>query len=455
MRKYFIIMLTFIVFLNNAGCSQIIVQPADIMKGPGADKEYIELKETVNRYLPDGGKLIVPVALNPIDKIRLLDVNDDGKKEALAFYQAKNCNIGLLLLQKVDNKWVKIGTFETWGEEIAFFKIVDLNQDNNKEILLGCSFNNMSNKELTVLSVDNVVLTRIKKLNYTEVEVSDLNNNAKPELFILQLKKDTQGKTVSHALLYEYINNDLQCISSLKMTPFINGNYHLAIGQASKDKRAAFLDIRVGDHYAYTDMIMWEEGRLVAALQEPVKKTYKQYMYMCQDIDNDGIIEIPFCKQLHGYEDTSLADTQRTITWHKWQPDKKLSATVMETFWYYPGRYILKIPDKWQDRITIRESGNEKYKQIDVYYLYEANNREITVLRLITFENREWKTYKKVFEKIYPEYIMMGRCCNQVTVAITSVPDMDISGDEYKVYCRYTLTEDELKALFKFNDQVN
>ena len=71
------------------GCTapKIIAEPEDLYSLPRLPEEYTGLENSINAILEDGGEYAAPSSGTNIQPVQMVDLDGDGREEALAFFR--------------------------------------------------------------------------------------------------------------------------------------------------------------------------------------------------------------------------------------------------------------------------------------------------------------------------------------------------------------------------------
>lgn len=222
-----------------------------------------------------------------------------------------------------------------------------------------------------------------------------------------------------------------------------NGHYDVKVGLAAEGTMGIFLDAGLGAHSSETELIVMRDGKLKNVFYNEekgiIEETFRAYSTLNEDIDNDGIIEIPLLRQPIGHEHTAMADIPWISSWHKWDGKDGLEL-VSEGYHNVRQEYYFNFPDKWDDRITIDRNIEEDKDERVFSYIDKENKR----YRLVTIISIDVEKYDE--NKIKESYVEIMRQGKKIYFA-------DISDDDYKESInKMKLTIDEVKENFSIKE---
>jgi hypothetical protein len=198
------ILLVCLIMFVLSGCD-LDFDPKASMKTPQLTSDNESLKSVVNQYLaqlPGGGTLIRPAADGTASLIRILDLDNDGKNEALIFYETPDDPVpihGVVFVNR-DGKWAAQAEVEGEGQTLESLKLADLTNDGKIDIVAGYSSGDQQvQKGLSVYSFTQGKLDKILvELPYTYYVVNDLNADGHIDLSVVNFKKNEYSSLMTY-----------------------------------------------------------------------------------------------------------------------------------------------------------------------------------------------------------------------------------------------------------------
>lgn len=339
--------------LLGTGCG-LIQQPQTYMRLPKLSAEEEKLMEQVQLSLPQGAAIIRPRKSNQVNTVPILDLNGDGNDEAVLFYKNKGDKDQIIgeIWTRVQEGWKRLTTLTGEGFELDMLKFVDFMQNGKPNVLIGYgSTNKGEQKGLTVYSLEPTgQLQKQFESPYQELVIDDLNQDGKMDMTVINRVRG-KDKDTSNAVLFQYEGSYLKK-GEAELDPYVNGYYSVISGNGAAGRRAIFLDASVGAHSSYTQILVWDAGRLKAVLSD---STFRAYSALSSDVDGDGIIEIPLMRATPGWENAAMAETPWVYPYYKWDGNSGLTF-VLERYYNNALGYYIEIPKEWLSLYTLEKT---------------------------------------------------------------------------------------------------
>ncbi len=394
------------------GCMQFELSAEPLMRPPALNQEQLEISTALERAIGDSDiKYKYPETGEQRSAFLFYDLDGDGAEEALVFYQAqsKGAATWMNILQRQQDKWVSLydvsaPSRETEVDFISFQPL--LSGENN--IIIGWADEYMNEKCAVVYDYDGTTLKEVYEEEYSQLAFLDLDQNDSLDLLIVHSDPFYETCTVSFVVR----NRDITGIPSLERISMIELPYNSAEvlkvqgGKLDVATPALFIDSRVNmsrsEQLLVTQILGVKDGELYncldseeAALSEG---TLRPTSSLCQDINDDGILEVPTVKPLPGYEEAEealyLTQYSQLSSNRSWVP---VSSMVINE----DQRYRFRFPDDWIGAVTIH-SQPESNEWSFVRFNNSLEESSTLLLRLKVYSSKD---YHDKFESGYFELL--------------------------------------------------
>lgn len=187
-------------------------------------------------------------------------------------------------------------------------------------VLSGCG-----NAKETVSQVESPMLSdksgdnlkeKITKLLPANVEYVEGLNEDGSEIIILRGERDKSQS----AQVLKLEKEELKLISQVELEPSAH-HENIVSGKLADGNRALFIDSGVGAHSMLTEIVAYNNGKLIKIGDLNDKFLFKAYPLYSEDINNDGIIEAGGMYIPKGWEDAAFADIPFTYVYADYKID--------------------------------------------------------------------------------------------------------------------------------------
>lgn len=339
------------------GCS-FISGGDDLLQAPKPQESYVRLQEQLEKIMGDKMTYVSPQSGTNRNTVTFEDIDADGEKEAIAFLrEGTGGKIYVYAFDLVDDEYQSIGRVEGPGSALGSMSFMEMGSDTGKLIVLTWTLSGDVKQGLTVCSVENGKLTDLLDATYTGFTVSDMDDDGAEELFTVAYDDAAGRKT---AQVYDYINGKdsaggkMLLLSQTDATQDVQSVANITTGGLDADgSQAIFVDNKFeNDNGMQTDIYVLEKTKLRNVAVSATASTYRSIaLYYSEDIDGDGIIEVPQLQAMPGYENRDATETLWMVDWYEYSMNgttqrKQTTYDSMAEGW------MLKFPNSWRGRVT-------------------------------------------------------------------------------------------------------
>lgn len=403
------------VFLTS--CNEFGASVDDLLTAPQLTGNIYEIQQALER---DAGRPIdlkYPQRGENLSAFNLYDTDDDGEVEAVAFYRYKDDTDGIIFMSyidKTDDKWQVVGTGKITASDVERVDFADLDGNGTSEIIVGWSIFSTVEKTATVYTATSELLTQRISEPYNEYVLCDLMESGHDQLLLINL--NTTDKT-STAKLYHLQGDAVIEEGTAQLDGSITAYSTPIIAKLASDRTALYLDAAKASGAMITEIIYYDPPNVPAELTDAGEQNYdivrtgalvspfhdsttyenaitaRPTAVAAQDIDADGVIEIPLMTELPGFASRTDDEKLYITAWRSY--DEKRFETKLSAVMNYPAGYYIACPASWQEALmqtNITVSRSADYKLLS---FYEWNNtiqqRGAELFRIQLFTRAEWE----------------------------------------------------------------
>lgn len=376
-----------------SGCSgfKLSFSPQDLYCLPALPAKYTELNNRINEILNSGAEYAAPTSGANIQSVQLVDLNGDGREEALAFFRNSNDEkpMKIYIFDAKGDTYEQVDLIEGSGTAIYSIDYKDLDGDGRKEIAVGWK----AATELQVLEVyalgDNGA-KMLLRTNYVRYTIQDMNRDQRQELLVLQ--SDEEGGIADY---YGWqVDGSLTRQSSARLSVTmaeLSQQGRVTKGCLRDDVPAVFVTGVTELSGTVTDVLALRNGELsniVLSEQTGVSKLVHPFCGLYPvDINNDGLTEVPSPARLPTVSDED-APAQR-IDWLSYDEGGG-GEVALRTYHCVEDGWYLQMPESWTDHIYVTRSTSQDESGV-TFYTWEEGEVPAPFLRItaVTGANRE------------------------------------------------------------------
>ncbi len=346
--------------------------------------EYTDLSQTIHELLAEGYEYASPTAGQNIQSVQMVDLDWDGRSEALAFFRkpADEKPLKIMLFRFVGGAYELVNTIESSGTAIERVEYRDMNSDGMRDLVVGWKIGpNVQNVAVYAVSGEKLMLMQT---NYTRYSIQEMDGDGIPSLMVL--RSDAEGDSVAE--FYGWRGDAMTMVyrSALSSTMAALSGGSVVSGMLDEDTPAVFVTGVNEEGMAVTDILACRDnGTLTNAALSSASGlssvVYPHRQLQPQDLDGDGVIEIPapvgvttLGKQTDGLTDWLHCDIEGNVS------------RVATTYHCLSEGWYLLIPEEWIGRVSAAATESSPGES---QVLIKVDEQPIAGIYAITGENRE------------------------------------------------------------------
>lgn len=400
-KRILLLLLAAMLVFTLSGCrTGFSMNTSELMRPPKATGGNAQIQELIDKHAGDNYTLKYPQNGTYRTAITTVDLDGDLKDEAIAFYlpAGETQTIHLLIMKEINSQWVVLGDHLSTSTMVDRLLFADLDGDSVKEIIVGYgSYNSLINTMSLYLLDENRSVELASSYTYTDIKIADFTDGGKDEIMLLSLY--TTEKSASAALVtLNRTRNNLYTIAESPMDDSVVSYAQLLSGDIFEGQFGLVVDGLVPDSknannsYYKTQILFYDDSTqalksVTFTKDEPTNQAYRNYAFLSEDIDSDGVIEIPNTFRLplaEGMVDVSPAPV---IYWCEYSfggdmtVKEKTIASISYNFYFF-------VPEKWNDSFTAY--ANYSTNEVTICQWDEKKGVGQELLTLKMFEPSVW-----------------------------------------------------------------
>ena len=394
MKKWMAALLALGMVLALAGCTapKLTLDPEELYALPELPARYTTLNQQLNAIQESGAEYAAPVSGSNIQPVQMVDLDGDGREEALAFFRQSDGEKPLKIYVFTDNGDSYTQTAVIEGSGLAVYSIAysDMNGDGRMELIVGWRVS-MDLQALTVYALEPGGARELARSNYVKYAVADLNGDGMQELTVFRANQDGVGA----ADCYLWKNGALTLSSTIRVSMTmaeLSQQGKVTVGTLRSGEPALFVTGVAEGMRAMTDVLLLRGGELNNAVLSPTtgvsgESSRFRALYPA-DINGDGVTEVPRTAALYGEE--LEGDTAQRVDWISFDA-AGAAIRVLSTYHAIEDGWYLQLPDGWADTIYVGRSASADEASV-TFYMGDSRDQSYTpVLRITTLSgsNRE------------------------------------------------------------------
>lgn len=340
-----------------AGCS---VQTVDQMyQLPKRSEDYSNLQSVMDSAMADLS-FCAPVAGDNQQSVQMADIDGDKEQEYLVFAKGNaELPLRILVFDRVKNEFVHIDTVESSGAAFDQVEYVQMDDKPGLEMIVGRQVSDQLVRSVSVYTFSGGAGEQLLSANYRKYIVVDLDNDGYTEMVILRPGQTETDNGIAE--LYGISDGVMERSNEVALSQPADRLKRILVGKLYDKKPAVFVASSVEDSSLITDVFTQLNGHLtnvsLSNSSGSSDLTYRNYYVYADDMDNDGVVELPQMRSMIPMENISAAGRSDLICWYAIASD---GSTHNKLYTYYDsvGGWYLEIDRDLVPKITVQCTAN-------------------------------------------------------------------------------------------------
>ena len=346
-----------------AGCSMPgeQVQVEELLRAPKLSGDYGDVQTALNDWLGESAQLKYPMQVDLLSPFLLQDLDGDGRQDAAVLYTtAQSSNVCIAILQKDDaDIWHVRQNVEGLADTVESVGLAQLQPGDATQLVVGYTAA-QGDHYLAVYSYTDGVLSTILEQQYQQYLVEDITGGGNQDLILMSTLED--GGVQIELLTVDKEGSFQQvAVMGLSANRFA-GCASVAAGVGADGRHYLVLDgwTGISGNNLASVLLRFDEDtqQMVPADQISTEKLYTASLrnvpsLVSQDLDGDGIVEIPTQPDEAGLLNMSQSRRMDFIVWMDYtspHPEKSFGLLDEETNCY------IELPMEWEGNLKLTDS---------------------------------------------------------------------------------------------------
>lgn len=369
-----------------AGCSMRTLDQLYCV--PKRSEEYRDLQSAIDRHMGDRA-YCAPLSGDNPQAVQMADLDGDGVGEYLLFSKTTSEKpLNILIFRLEGDGYVLSDTIESAGSAFDLVEYAQVDNRKGMELIVGVQVSDQLLRSVSVYSFGEGQAQQLLNTNYAKFLNCDLDANGRSELMVLRPGSADESRGVAE--VYRYHDGAMERSNEVGMSCPVENMKRIITGKLQDKTPAVYVASAVDQNAIITDIFALVDGSLTnvstPAGSDNSVHTLRNYYVYADDIDGDGIVELPGLITMRTPDDAVIPERQYLIRWFSMTAQ---SDTVDKayTFHNYQGGWYVSLDSQWAERTAVVQQ-EESY----AFYLWDEafeNAQKLFTVHAFTGTNRQ------------------------------------------------------------------
>ena len=368
-KKYLLLIGAMLSALLLSGCAMRTID--ELYAPPKRSDEYSRLQSAIDIAMA-GLDYSAPLTGENQQAVQMADLDGDGVEEYLVFAKGNSDKPMQILIfsQKEDGDVVIEDVIAGNGSAFELVQYVQIDGKPGFELVVGCQVSNQLMGSVSVYSFSSGRAERLANAGYSKLLTMDLGGSDQKELLLIQRGESDQANAV--AVLYRYRNKAMVRSVQVELSRPAANVKRISAGMLQCGTPAVYVSTAEEGSSIRTDILALKEERLsrVAVLDSMDDHVQSTYYVYAEDVDADGVMEMPVLTPVRPLPDVWNQTDQYLIQWRSMDLSSQVTEKLHSFHNYEDGWYLVLNSD-WTNRMTVYQVGTTY-----VFYMWDEEFRE-------------------------------------------------------------------------------
>lgn len=347
-------MLTALLF---TGCTRTI---NEMYRVPKRSEEYNNLQSAIDMAMV-GLDYSAPVAGENRQSVQTADLDGDGIEEYLVFAKGSQERPMQILIfgQAEDGQMQIVEVIDSNGFAFDQVEYVDIDGQPGRELVIGRQVSEQVLRSLSVYTFSKGYTEQLLSVPYSKYQTCDLDSDGVSDLMVIQ--PGAVEVDVGVAMLYSYRDGVMERSREAELSEQVSNIKRIMVGKLHGGTPAVLVSSSVDDSAIITDVLALKDGLLLNVSMSNESgtsvQTLRNYYVYADDVDADGILELPSLITTYSYPDDWNNERQYLIRWFAMDLEGK-ELDKLYSFHNFEGGWYVQLDGTLANQMSVEQVGS-------------------------------------------------------------------------------------------------
>lgn len=367
---------------------------------PKRSEAYLNLQSAMDSTM-NGLEYHAPISGDHQQPVQLADLDGDGHMECLVFAKGSGEKpLKILIYTAIEDEYVLVDMLEGNGTAFDQVQYVQFSGNRGYDLVVGRQVSDQVVRPVSVYTMVNGKMEQLLTTQYSRFISTDFDGNKRNELLILRPGDDPAQNGIAE--LYSMQGSVVERSSEITMSEPADRIKRIMVSRLNDGPTAVYVASDVNGSAIITDVYALLDGAFtnVSLSNESGTsvQTLRNYYVYADDIDKDGILELPDLIALPN-PGSGTYENQHLIRWYSMNRDGS-EVNKLYTYHSFTGGWFIELPQEIAPNVNVIQFGNsyefsvidnnQKQSKLMTLYVFTGQEREEQALadnRFVLYRN--------------------------------------------------------------------
>lgn len=399
-----------------SGCSMRTVDQLYCL--PKRSEEYNDLQSVIDRHMGQMSYCAPLSGENP-QSVQLADLDGDGVGEYILFAKGSaERPLQILIFRLGPEGYILSDTIESTGSAFDIVEYARIDDQLGVELVVGVQVSDQVARSVSVYRFFDGEAQLLLNTNYTRFLTWDMDADGRGDLVVLRPGESDGSAGV--AQMYSYRSGIMERPNEVDLSGTVDKMKRVVAGKLQDGVPAVYVASAVDESSIITDVFALVDGMFAnvsfSSESGTGVQTQRNYYIYADDIDGDGVMELPKLLTMISPSNAPLPERQYLIRWSAMDATGQMHPKA-HSFHNYEGGWYLDLDSGWAERVAVLQRGDafefflwdedfgQAQKLLTVYAFTGEDREALSVLdnRAVLYESEEtiYSVYLEVASASY------------------------------------------------------
>lgn len=356
-KKHIWMFVSLLAVLLLSGCNMRTID--EMYRPPKRPEAYNSLSSQINHVM-NGREYMAPLSGENRQAVQSADLDGDGIAEYLLFTKSgAEKPLQIHIFSGDGEEYQLLDTIESAGSTFELVEYIQMDGRAGVEIVVGRQLSDQVIRSVSVYTLRNGQMEQLVTTMYSKFVCSDLDHDAMGELLVLKPGNSDTDNGIAE--LYGVEKGVMERSQEVNMSEPAASIKRIMVGRLEDGLGAVYVASDVDGSAIITDVYAVVNGQFtnVSFSNESGTsvQTLRNYYVYADDIDDDGVLELPNLISMVLPQDFNTSQWQYLIRWYAMRSDGT-EHEKLYTYHNYVGGWYMELRSDLARRICVGQQGN-------------------------------------------------------------------------------------------------
>ena len=341
--------------LGLSGCGFATVEQMYAL--PKRSTQYHDLQNAIDSAMA-GLEYAAPTSGEYQQTVQQADLDGDGEFEYLLFARGSDEKpLKILIFKRAEESYQLMETIESRGAAFQIVEYADMDDKPGVELIVGRAVADQVMGAVSVYTFASGLSEQLISVNYDEFVMCDLDSSGLSELMVIAQSATDNAV----AILYSYEDGGMVRSAEANLSAPAENIKRIMVSNLSGGVHAVYVASALAESAIITDVFALKDDAFtnVSFSNESGTsiQTLRNYYVYADDIDDDGVLELPSLMEMTVSGQRVYTSMQYLIRWYAMTIDGG-EVDKMYTYHNFDAGWYVLLGDDWAHRVLVTQDGS-------------------------------------------------------------------------------------------------